>query len=69
MRKIKKTIGILLSMLFFLMEVLGFFFAYALAVYAATDGAMIGKLGVLLMLIASLLSTFGLFVAVLKWGE
>ncbi len=69
MRIIKKIIGIMLSTLFFLMEFLGFFFVYALAVYSITDGAMVGKLGVFLMLIASALSTFGLMFAVIKWGE
>ena len=69
MRKVKKTIGILLSALFFLIEIFGFFFVYALAVYVASDGAMVGRLGMLLILVASILSTFGLFLAVLKWGE
>ena len=64
----KRFISIFLSVLFFAMEIMGWFFVYALAVYFITDGAMVGKLGVLMMLIASILSTLGLFFAVLKWG-
>ena len=62
----KRVIKRILSALFFLMEAAGFFFTYALAVYWITDGAMVGKMGVLMMLIASVASAFGLIVAILK---
>lgn len=64
----KKIVSIMLSVMFFAFEMMGFFFAYALAVYFATDGAMVGRIGVFIMLIASILSTFGLYLAILKWG-
>lgn len=64
----KRFISIMLSVLFFAFEIMGWFFVYALTVYVITDGAMVGKIGVLMMLLASVLSTFGLMVAVLKWG-
>lgn len=64
----KRLIRALLSILFFTMEILGWFFLYALIVFAATDGAMCGRWGVAGMLVAAVLSTLGLFVAVLKWG-
>lgn len=64
----KKLVGTLLAVLFYAFEILGWFFMYAVAVFAVTDGAMVGKIGVLFMLIASVLSACGLFHAVLKWG-
>lgn len=65
----KKLISKLISAMFFASEIMGWFFMYALAVYLINDGAMVGRLGVLLMLIASVLSAFGLSLAVLKWGD
>ena len=65
----KRVIQKILSALFWLMEAVGFFFAYALAVYWITDGAMVGKMGVLLMMIASVASTFGLMVAIIKMED
>lgn len=65
----KRVIAIILGALFFMMEAAGFFFAYALAVYWITDGAMVGKIGVLLMLIASVASAFSLAVAILKMED
>lgn len=64
----KRMIRWLLSILFFTMEILGWFFLYAFVVYFLTDGAMCGRWGVAGMAAASVLSTFALFKAVLKWG-
>ena len=64
----KRFLKFLLSILFFAMEILGWFFLYALIVFVATDGAMCGRWGVAGMLVAAALSTLGLFAAVLKWG-
>lgn len=64
----KKFLRTSLSILFFTMEILGWFFLYALIVFFATDGAMCGRWGVAGMFVAAALSTFGLFVSVLKWG-
>jgi hypothetical protein len=58
----------MLSVLFFAFEIMGWFFVYALTVYVITEGAMVGKVGVLMMFLASVFSTLGLMVAVLKWG-
>ena len=65
----KKLIMKLLFVLYHVFEILGWFFMYALLVCAVTDGAMVGKLGVIMMLIASVISAFGLFVEILKWGD
>lgn len=64
----KKLIRALLSLLFFTMEICGWFFVYAMILFFATDGEMCGRWGALGMLAAAVLSTFALFVAVLKWG-
>lgn len=63
----KKLISIILSTLFFVFECMGWFFMYGL-VYVFTTGATIGNVEALIMLIASIASTFGLFLAVLEWG-
>lgn len=64
----KRLIRALLSILFFTMEICGWFFVYAMILYLATDGAMCGRWGVAGMIVAAVLSTFALFKAVLKWG-
>lgn len=64
----KRFISALLSILFFTMEICGWFFVYAMILYFATDGAMCGRWGVAGILVAAVLSTFALFKAVLKWG-
>ena len=64
----KRLIRALLSILFFTMEILGWFFVYALAVFLLTDGAMCGRRGAIGMFAAAVLSAFALFLAVLKWG-
>lgn len=64
----KRLISALLSVLFFTIEICGWFFVYAMILFFATDGAMCGRWGALGMLVAAVLSTFALFKAVLKWG-
>lgn len=64
----KRLIRALLSILFFTMEICGWFFVYAMILYFVTAGAMCGRWGVAGMLAAAVLSTFALFKAVLKWG-
>ena len=64
----KRLIQGLLGLLFFTMEICGWFFVYAMILYFVTDGAMCGRWGVAGMIVAAALSTFALFKAVLKWG-
>ena len=64
----KMFISTMLSVMFLAIEIIGWFFVYALIVYHITNGAMVGKFGTLMMYVASVLSTLALFVAVLKWG-
>lgn len=64
----KRLIRWLLSILFFLMETLGWFFMYSLAV-SFTASATTWAPGVWVGISAlSVLSTFVLFKAVLEWG-
>ena len=64
----KRLIQWLLCLLFFTMEALGWFFVYSLAVFftaSATTWAPWVWGGIFVL---SVLSTFALFKAVLKWG-
>lgn len=65
----KRVIAVTLGALWLLMVAVGFFFSYAVSVYWITDGAMVGKIGVILMVIASVASAVGLAVAILKMED
>lgn len=65
---IKTIIGLLTSIIFFTMEIVGFFFTYAIAVYKITGGLDIGWIGLAVMFAAAVISTFGIYLAALKWG-
>lgn len=66
---IKSIIGWLLSTIFFMVQILGFFFMYALVVFRITNGRMLGWIGYAVMFAAAVLSAYGMMLVVVKWGE
>lgn len=64
----KKLVKWLLSILFFLMEVLGWFFMYSLAASFAASATTWAPWVWGGIFVLSVLSTFALFKAVLEWG-
>ena len=59
----KKFVYFMIETLRLIMETLGFFFVYSLIIYAATDGAMVGKIGWILTAVGSAVSALLLYFA------